>query len=72
MCGVPRHATNSAPITGAIDFTEAATELIVPNGQSVSLGGSTTNLHELTRQILGYRDRASSNETGLTVTATLQ
>ena len=68
----PRISYFSVERPGAIDFTEAATELIVPNGQSVSLGGSTTNLHELTRQILGYRDRASSNETGLTVTATLQ
>ncbi len=57
---------------GAIDFTEAATELIVPNGQPVSLGGSTSNVHELTRQILGYHDRTSSNETHLTVTATVQ
>jgi len=68
----PRISYFSVERPGAIDFTEAATELIVPNGQSVSLGGSTTNLHELTRQILGYRDRASSNETGLTVTATLE
>jgi hypothetical protein len=57
---------------GTIDFTEAATELIVPNGQAVSLGGSTSSMHEVTRQILGYRDRANSNETHLTVTATLQ
>lgn len=57
---------------GAIDFTEAATELVVPNGQSVSLGGSTTNLHEITRQILGYRDRVSSGEISLAATATLQ
>jgi hypothetical protein len=68
----PRISYFSVERPGAIDFTEAATELIVSNGQSLSLGGSTTNLHELTRQILGYRDRVSSNETGLTVTATLQ
>lgn len=68
----PRISYFSAERPGAIDFTEAATELIVPNGQPVSLGGSTTNLHEITRQILGYRDRASSSETSLVVTATLQ
>jgi hypothetical protein len=68
----PRISYFSAERPGAIDFTEAATELIVPNGQPVSLGGSTTNLHEITRQILGYRDRASSGETSLVVTATIQ
>ena len=68
----PRISYFSAERPGAIDFTEAATELIIPNGQPVSLGGSTTNLHEITRQILGYSDRASSNETSLVVTATLQ
>ena len=68
----PRISYFSIERPGAIDFTEAATELIVPNGQSVSLGGSTSNVHEITRQILGYRDRASSDETNLTVTATMQ
>ena len=68
----PRISYFSAERFGAIDFTEAVTELIVPNGQAVSLGGSTTSLHEITRQILGYRDRASSSETSLVVTATIQ
>jgi len=35
----PRISYFSVERPGAIDFTEAATELIVPNGQSVSLGG---------------------------------
>jgi type II/III secretion system protein len=68
----PRISYFSVDRPGAIDFTEAATELIVPNGQPISLGGSTSNVHELTRQILGYRDRTSTNETNLTVTATVQ
>ena len=68
----PRISYFSGERPGAIDFTEAATEIIVRNGQPVSLGGSTSSMHELTRQILGYRDRASSNETKLTVTATIQ
>ncbi len=68
----PRISYFSSERPGAIDFTEAATEVIIPNGQPVSLGGSTSSMHELTRQILGYRDRASSNETELTVTATIQ
>jgi len=68
----PRISYFSAERSGAIDFTEATTELIVPSGQSVSLGGSTTNVHEVTRHILGYRDRVSSGETNLTLTATIQ
>jgi hypothetical protein len=68
----PRISYFSAERSGAIDFTEATTELIVPSGQSVSLGGSTTNVHEVTRQILGYRDRVSSGETNFTLTATIQ
>jgi len=68
----PRVSYFSAERPGAIDFTEAATELIVPNGQPVSLGGSTGNVHELTRQILGYRERTSNSESNLTVTATIQ
>ena len=68
----PRISYFSAERSGAIDFTEATTELIVPSGQSVSLGGSTTNVHEVTRQILGYRNRVSSGETNFTLTATIQ
>ena len=68
----PRISYFSVERPGAIDFTEAATELIVPNGQPVSLGGSTSNMHEVTRQILGYGNRSSSNESELTVTATIQ
>ena len=68
----PRISYFSAERPGAIDFTEAAAELIVCNGQPVSLGGSTTTLHEITRHILGYRERTSSSEISLVVTATLQ
>ncbi len=68
----PRISYFSAERAGAIDLTEAATELVVPNNQPVSLGGATTQIHEVTRQILGYRDRSSSSETNLVVTATIQ
>jgi hypothetical protein len=68
----PRISYFSAEHSGAIDFTEATTELIVPNGQPVSLGGSTSRVHEVTRQILGYSERTSSSETELIITATMQ
>jgi len=57
---------------GIVDVTEAQTELIVANGQPVSIGGATTKMHEVTRQILGFNDRTSSSETSLVVTATVQ
>jgi hypothetical protein len=68
----PRISYFSAERSGAIDFTEATTELIVPHGQPVSLGGSTSRIHELTRQVLGYSERTGSSETELIITATLQ
>jgi hypothetical protein len=68
----PRISYFSAERSGAIDFTEATTELIVPNGQPVFLGGSTTKIHEITRQILGYQNTTGTSETSLTVTAIVQ
>jgi len=68
----PRISYFSPDRSGAIDFTEASTELIVPGGQPVSLGGSTTKMHEVTRQILGFADRSSTSETSLLITATIQ
>lgn len=68
----PRISYFSAERSGGVDFTEATTELIVPNGEPVSLGGSTNRIHEVTRQILGYSERTSSSETELVITATMQ
>jgi len=68
----PRISYFSAERSGAIDFTEAVTELIVPNGQPVFLGSSTTKIHEITRQILGHWTTSGTNETNLTVTAIVQ
>ncbi|MGN6733616.1 MAG: hypothetical protein ACTHMB_16870 [Candidatus Binatia bacterium] len=68
----PRISYFSVDRPGAIDFTEAATDLIVPNGQAVAVGGSTSKLHEITRQILGYQSRSSTDESKFTVTAIVQ
>jgi hypothetical protein len=57
---------------GTIELMEAATEVIVPRGRRVSLGGSTSGLHSVTRQILGVREEQSSSETGITLIATIQ
>ena len=68
----PRVSYFSIDRPGAIDFTEAATDLIVHNGEAIGVGGSTSKLHEITRQILGYQSRSSTDETNFTVTATVQ
>lgn len=68
----PRISYFSVDRPGAIDFTEAATDLIVPNGQAVAVGGSSSKLHEITRQILGYQSRSSTDESNFTVTAVVQ
>jgi len=68
----PRISYFSPDRSGAIDFTEASTELVVPNGQPISLGGSTTKMHEVTRQILGFANHTSESETSLVLTATIQ
>jgi len=57
---------------GTIEVTEAATELIVPSGGRVQLGGATGSLHAVTRQVLGYRAEQSAQETALTLIATIQ
>jgi hypothetical protein len=62
----------SADKAGVIEVNEASTELVVPSGQPVVLGGSTTQTHELTRRILGYRASESSTETTMALTATIR
>lgn len=57
---------------GTIEVVEAATDVIVPNGGRLQVGGSTGSLHAITRQVLGYRSQQSSEETALTLTATIQ
>ena len=56
---------------GVIEVAEAPTELIVPNGRPVVVGGSATTLHELTRQILGRAASRGESETLMTLTATV-
>jgi hypothetical protein len=57
---------------GTIEVTEAATQVIAPAGGRLQIGGGTGSLHAVTRQVLGYRSEQSSQETALTLTATIQ
>ena len=44
--------------------------MIVPNGRAVILAGSTTDTHQITRQILGIAREQSMSETTVVLTAT--
>ena len=57
---------------GSIEFNESATEVIVPNGRAMRIGGSTRGINQVTRQILGYREQQSSSESSFILTATIQ
>jgi hypothetical protein len=60
----------SADGGGTIEFIEAATDLIVPNGRPVVLAGSTTETHTVTREILGLGRQRTSDDTTVVLTAT--
>jgi type II/III secretion system protein len=62
----------SADGAGTIEFTEATTDVIVPNGRPVVLAGSTTETHTVTRQILGLGQQRTTGETTVLLTATAQ
>jgi type II secretory pathway component HofQ len=62
----------SADGAGVIEFTEASTELVVPSGRAIVLGGATSQTHAVTRQILGIDERRTGNETTVLLTATIQ
>ena len=58
--------------SGAVEFTEAATELVVPSGRPVMLGGASTQTHAVLRQILGVAHASSAAESTVVLTATAQ
>lgn len=60
----------SADGAGTIEFTEATTDIIVPNGRAVVLAGSTTETHTVTRYILGIAREQGASETTVVLTAT--
>lgn len=62
----------SADGSGAIEFTEAATEVVVASGQPLVIGGSSTQTHAVTREILGIGARDGSSTITVVLTATAQ
>ena len=57
---------------GTVELTQASTELVVRSGQRIHLGGASTDLHSVTRRILGYRAESESAEQAIFLTATIQ
>jgi hypothetical protein len=68
----PRISYVAADGSGAIEFTEAATDLIVPSGRPVLVGGATGETHTILRAILGIGRERSASETAVVLTATVQ
>jgi hypothetical protein len=58
--------------SGAVEFTEAAAELIVLSGRAVVLAGSTHEPHAVLRQLLGVGRERGASETTVVLTATAQ
>jgi len=69
---IPQVSYFSPQGDGSIEFNEAATEVIVPNGRAMRIGGATRGINQVTRQILGYRERQASSESTFILTATIQ
>lgn len=66
----PRISWLSPGGAGTIEFVEAATELVVPDGRPVVLAGSTTATHTVTREILGLGQQTTSDERTVVLIAT--
>lgn len=69
---VPTVSYLSPEGSGSIDFTDAATELVVEDGKPVDIGGGTTRSQEITRRILGYGSKSAESETSIVLRAVLQ
>jgi hypothetical protein len=68
----PRISYVAADGSGVLEFTEAATELVVPSGRPVVLGGVSAQTHAVLRQVLGVGHERASSETTVVLTATVQ
>ena len=57
---------------GEVEFAEASSDVRVPAGTPVALGGADQQLNTLTRQILGERASQAADQLTLTLVATVQ
>ena len=69
---IPRISYVATDGSGAIDFMVAATELVVPSGRPVVLGGATSDFHSVMRRCWASRASAQPAESTILLTATAQ
>jgi hypothetical protein len=69
---VPTVSYFSPSGSGAIEFADATTELVVESGKPVEIGGGTSQTEEVTRRILGRGSRTAESETSIVLRAVLQ
>jgi hypothetical protein len=69
---VPTFSYFSPTGAGAIELTDASTDLIVENRVPVMIGGSTTESESIVSRILGHASSSSQSETSVALTATVQ
>jgi Bacterial type II and III secretion system protein len=68
---VPQVSYFTADSAGTVECNEAATEVIVPNGRAMRIGGGTRGINQVTRQIMGYHQEQASSESSFILTATI-
>jgi Bacterial type II and III secretion system protein len=66
---VPQVSYFTADSGGTVEFNQAATEVIVPNGRPMRIGGGSRGINQVTRQILGFRQEQASSESSFILTA---
>jgi hypothetical protein len=69
---VPTFSYFSPTGSGAIELTDASTDLVVEDRVPVMIGGSTTQSESIVSRILGQGSSSSESETSVALTATVQ
>ena len=69
---VPTFSYFSPTGRGAIELTDASTDLVVEDRVPIMIGGGTTQSESIVSRILGHSSSSSESETSVALTATLQ
>jgi Bacterial type II and III secretion system protein len=62
----------SADGSGAIELTDASTDLVVEDRVPVTIGGGTTQSEAIVQRMLGRRSSSAESETSIALTAAIQ
>ena len=69
---VPTFSYFSPTGSGAVELTDASTELVAEDRVPIMIGGDTTQSESIVSRILGRSSSSSESETSVALTATLQ